>query len=93
VYCVWEDLHWADPSTLDVLTLFLDQAPSTRMLTVLAFRPEFTPPWGNRSHLGQLTLSRLGHSQVEALVEKVTSGKALPPEVVRQIVAKTDGVP
>jgi class 3 adenylate cyclase/predicted ATPase len=93
VYCAWEDLHWADPSTLEVLTLFLDQVPTTRLLALLTFRPEFTPPWGNRSHLSQLTLSRLGRSQVEALVEKVTSGKALPPEVVQQIVAKTDGVP
>ena len=60
VYCAWEDLHWADPSTLEVLTLFLDQAPTTRLLVLLTFRPEFIPPWGNRSHLSQMTLSRLG---------------------------------
>ena len=48
VYCAWEDLHWADPSTLEVLTLFLDQVPTTRLLALLTFRPEFTPPWGNR---------------------------------------------
>jgi predicted ATPase len=93
VYCAWEDLHWADPSTLEMLTLFLDQVPTTRLLVLLTFRPEFTPPWGNRSHLSQMTLSRLGRSQVEAMVEKVTGGKALPFEVVQQIVAKTDGVP
>jgi class 3 adenylate cyclase/predicted ATPase len=93
VYCTWEDLHWADPSTLDVLTLFLDQVPTTRLLAVLTFRPEFMPPWGNRSHLSQLTLNRLGRLQVEAMVAKVTGDKALPPEVVQQIVAKTDGVP
>ena len=93
VYCAWEDLHWADPSTLEVLTLFLDQVPTTRLLALLTFRPEFTPPWGNRSHLSQLTLSRLGRPQVEAMVEQVTGGKALPAEVVQQIVAKTDGVP
>src|SRR5262249_21320304 len=57
VLCAWEDLHWADPSTLEVLTLFLDQVPTTRLLAVLTFRSEFTPPWGNRSHLGQMTLS------------------------------------
>jgi class 3 adenylate cyclase/tetratricopeptide (TPR) repeat protein len=93
VYCAWEDLHWADPSMLEVLTLLLDQVPTARLLALLTFRPEFMPPWGNRSHLSQLTLSRLGHNQVEAMVERITGGKALPPEVVQQIVAKTDGVP
>ena len=93
VLCVWEDLHWADPSTLEVLTLLLDQVPTTRLVALLTFRPEFVPPWGNRSHLSQLTLSRLGRTQVEAMVEQVTGSTALPPEVVQQIVSKTDGVP
>jgi class 3 adenylate cyclase len=93
VYCAWEDVHWADPSTLEVLTLFLDQVPTTWLLALLTLRPEFTPPWGNRSHLSQMTLSRLGRSQIEAMVERVTGGKALPAEVMQQIVAKTDGVP
>ena len=78
VFCAWEDLHWADPSTLEVLTLLLDQVPTTRLLMLLTFRPEFTPPWGNRSHLSQMTLSRLGRPQVETMVEQVTGGKALP---------------
>jgi class 3 adenylate cyclase/predicted ATPase len=93
VYNVWEDLHWADPSTLEVLTLLVDQVPTTRLLALLTFRPEFLPPWGNRSHLSQLTLSRLGRPQVEAMVVKVTGEKVLPSEVLQQIVAKTDGVP
>src|SRR4029079_965452 len=82
-YTIWEDLHWADPSTLEVLTLVVDQAPTARLYVLLTFRPEFIPPWGNRSHLSQMTLSRLGRSQVEAMVERMTSGKALPPEVVQ----------
>lgn len=89
----WEDLHWADPSTLELLTLFLNQVPTTRLLTVLTFRPEFTPPWGSHSYLSQLTLSRLGRSHVEVMVEKITDGKALPREIKQQIVSKTDGVP
>src|SRR5262245_33029776 len=93
VYCTWEDVHWADPSTLEVLTLFLEQIPTTRMFTMLTFRPEFTPPWRPRSHLTQLTLSRLGRAQVEAMVEKVTGSKPLPSDVLHQIVTKTDGVP
>ena len=93
VYNTWEDMHWADPSTLEVLNLIVDQAPTASLYVLLTFRPEFTPPWGNRSHLSQITLSRLGRSQVEAMVECVTGGKALPPEVMQQIVVKTDGVP
>ena len=84
VYNTWEDIHWADPSTLEVLNLVVDQAPTASLYVLLTFRPEFTPPWGNRSHLSQITLSRLGRSQVEAMVECVTGGKALPPEVMRK---------
>ena len=93
LHCAWEDLHWADPSTLEVLTLLLDQAPTTRLLALLTFRPEFTPPWSPRSYLSQLTLSRLGRPHVEAMVAQVPGARTLPAEVVQQIVAKTDGVP
>ena len=93
VIYAWEDLHWADPSTLELLTLFLAQVPTKRILVVLTFRPEFTPPWGAHSYLSQLILSRLGRRHVEIMVEKVTGGKTLPQEVIQQIVSKTDGVP
>jgi class 3 adenylate cyclase/predicted ATPase len=90
---VWEDLHWADPSTLEFLSLLLDQAPTTRLLTLLTCRPEFRLPWSTRSYLTHLTLGRLGRVQVEAMIERLTGGKALPTEVVQQIVTRTDGVP
>jgi predicted ATPase len=93
VYCAWEDLHWVDPSTLEVLTLFVEQIPTARVFSVLTCRPEFTPPWSARSYLTHLTLSRLGPAQVETMVANVTGGKALPVDVVQQIVTKTDGVP
>ena len=93
VYCAWEDLHWVDPSTREVLTFFLEQIPTRRVFSVLTFRPDFIPLWNPRSYLTQLALSRLGRPHVEAMVEQVTSGKALPEEVLQQIVAKTDGVP
>jgi len=60
---------------------------------LLTFRPEFTSPWRPRSYITQLTLTRLGRQPVEAMVETITDGKPLPPEVVQQIIAKTDGVP
>ncbi|MBI3246176.1 MAG: AAA family ATPase [Deltaproteobacteria bacterium] len=93
IYCIWEDLHWADPSTLEVLQLLIDQAPTTRLLTLLTFRPEFTSPWRLRAHITQLTLNRLGRQQVETMVEQVTKGNRLPTDVLQQIVSKTDGVP
>jgi predicted ATPase len=93
VFCAWEDLHWADPSTLEFLTLFLDQVPAARLLTVLTFRPEFLPPWRPRAHIAQLTLNRLGRQPVEAMMEKIAGGKPLPPGVAQEIVHKTDGVP
>ena len=70
VYSAWEDLHWADPSTLELLTLFLDQVPTARMLALLTFRPEFTPPWGSRAYLSQLTFGPLDRTQVGEMVER-----------------------
>ncbi len=93
VLAVWEDLHWADPSTLDVLSLLLDQVSTARMLTLLTCRPEFRPPWVTHAPVTQVTLTRLGRAQVEAMLPSLTGRKALPPEIVEQVIAKTDGVP
>ena len=90
---VWEDVHWADPSTLDVLGQLIDQAPTAPLLVVLTFRPEFTPPWPARSHVKPLTLGRLERPQIEVMATRLAGGKALPAEVVEHIVQKTDGVP
>ena len=78
VYCAFEDLHWADPSTLELLGLLVDQVPTTRLLLMLTFRLEFTPPWLVRSSMTPITLSRLGRGEIETMIEKVTGGKALP---------------
>ena len=88
-----EDLHWVDPSTLEFLTLLLDQAPSARIFTLLTARPEFHSPWTPRSHITQLTLNRLTRKQTDLMVERVEGGKSLPVEIRRQIVDKTDGIP
>ncbi|MGE0827224.1 MAG: adenylate/guanylate cyclase domain-containing protein [Candidatus Binatia bacterium] len=93
VYLVWEDLHWIDPSSLDVLTLVLQQVPTSRALVVLTYRPDFTSPWRQRAHSTQLTLSRLGRQHVAAMVNQVMAQAVLSDEVIRQIVSRTDGVP
>ena len=93
VLVVWEDLHWADPSSLDFLSMLIDQTPTAPLLTLLACRPEFDPPWPARSHVTQLTLTRFTRPQIEEMVLHMAGGKRLPAEVVQQISAKTDGVP
>jgi class 3 adenylate cyclase/predicted ATPase len=90
---VWEDVHWADPSTLDLLGQLIDQAPTAPLLVVLTFRPVFSPPWPPRSHVRPLPLNRLERPQIEALAGRHAGGKRLPPEVFEHIVQKTDGVP
>ena len=90
---VMEDLHWVDPSTLELLSLLVDQGPTARILVLLTCRPDFSPPWTGRSHLTQVTLPRLPRRQAAEMTDRVAHGKALPPEVVAQVVAKTDGVP
>jgi class 3 adenylate cyclase/predicted ATPase len=93
VLVAWEDLHWADPTTLEYLGLLVEQAPTVPMLHVLTARPEFNPPWPQRSHMTPLVLNRLERPQVEALMSQRAGGKTLPAEVVQYIVVKTDGVP
>jgi class 3 adenylate cyclase len=93
VLAVWEDLHWADPTTLELLGLVIEQAPTVPMLHVLTSRPAFLPPWPPRSHLTSLVLNRLEPRQVEALITQRVGGKVLPAAVVRHVVTKTDGVP
>jgi TOMM system kinase/cyclase fusion protein len=93
VLFVMEDLHWVDPTTLELLSLLVDQGPTARILVLLTFRPDFPLPWTGRSHLTQMALHRLPRQQVAEMTDRVAHGKALPPEVVEQIVAKTDGVP
>jgi class 3 adenylate cyclase len=93
VLAVWEDLHWADPSTLELLELLLDHVPTARLLLVLTARPEFHPSWTPRSYVTQLTLTRLPRHQSEEMVLRVTGGKPVPTEVLAQVVAKTDGIP
>jgi predicted ATPase len=90
---ILEDVHWTDPSTLEMLDLLMDQVATAALLVVLTCRPEFAPPWGLRSYLTPIALTRFTRSQVEAMVEQVTEGRPLPAEVVQQIVEKTDGVP
>ena len=90
---VWEDLHWADPSTLELLATYVEQAPTAALLNVLTFRPDFTAPWPHRSHMTPITLNRLERVEGEAIITHLAGGKAVPREVVDRIADKADGVP
>ena len=93
VFMVFEDVHWADPTTLEVLELVIDRIQGARVLGVITHRPEFAPPWHSHSHVTALALNRLGRDQCAAMVPDVAGGKPLPAQVLDEIVAKTDGVP
>jgi TOMM system kinase/cyclase fusion protein len=90
---VVEDLHWVDPTTLEWLGMLVEQVPTAALLVVLATRPEADVVWARHSHHLQLTLSPLAPDQVAAIVEAITGGRRVPPELLDEIVKKTDGVP
>ncbi|MEH2556280.1 putative ATPase/class 3 adenylate cyclase [Bradyrhizobium algeriense] len=93
VLALYEDVHWADPTSLELLDLLVDRVQGAPVLVLITFRPEFEPPWTRHAHVAALTLSRLSRRQGAAMVTRLSGGKALPPPVLDQIVAKTDGVP
>jgi class 3 adenylate cyclase/tetratricopeptide (TPR) repeat protein len=93
IYNVWEDLQWADPSTLELIDLLLERAPTAPILVLLTFRPEFVPPWRMPEQSTSISLARLGEAHAAAMIAGITAHKALPADVLKQIVSKTDGVP
>ncbi|MBH5398732.1 AAA family ATPase [Bradyrhizobium sp. CNPSo 4010] len=93
VLALYEDVHWADPTSLELLDLLVDRVQGAPVLVLITFRPEFAPPWTRHAHVTALTLSRLSRRQGAAIVARLSGGKALPAAVLDQIVAKTDGVP
>ena len=93
VLFILEDLHWTDPTTLELLNLLIDQTPTASMLVLLTCRPHFQPSWTQRSYLTEVAVTRLAQPQVARMVERLAGGTALPHEVMQQIGERTDGVP
>jgi predicted ATPase len=93
VLMVWEDVHCSDPTTRESLDLLIDRVATLRVLVIITFRPEFSPPWVGRPHVTMLTLNRLPRRQRAEMIAYVTGGKTLPREIADQIVDRTDGVP
>jgi class 3 adenylate cyclase len=93
VLALFKDVHWIDPSTLELLSLVIERIRRLPVLVLVTFRSEFQPPWTGHAHVTTLTLSRLDRRQGSDLVARVTGDKPLPAEIVEQIVARADGVP
>lgn len=87
-----EDLHWADPTTLELLGQLVYEAPSAALCLLLTARPEFAPPFPTIGVL-QLQLNRLERAQIDALATRVAGNKTLPPAVLEKVASRTDGVP
>ncbi|QRK11914.1 protein kinase [Archangium violaceum] len=90
---VVEDVHWADPSTLELLGYLLEQVEGQRLLLVLSARPDFHATWTAHPRLHPLTLERLSPEDTATLVRESAGGRTLPPGVVQQLVVRTDGIP
>src|SRR5260370_293508 len=90
---VFEDAHWYDPTSIELLGLILERAQRLPVLVIITFRHEITPPWPSCPPVTALTLNRLARRAAAALVEQTSGGRRLPPAVVDEIVAKTEGVP
>jgi len=93
VLMLFEDAHWIDPTSLELLTLTVARARQLPLLLLVTARPEFTPPWPADAHVTTQALARLGRREGATLVERSAGGKALPAEILEQILARTDGVP
>jgi predicted ATPase len=90
---LFEDAHWADPTTLEVMDLLIHRVRNLPLLIVLTHRPEFASRWSHYGHVTALTLAKLTRPQCTAMVSRLCGGKALPADLFEQILGKTDGVP
>src|SRR5215467_11602392 len=93
VLMVYEDVHWSDPTTRELLDLTVDGVISLSVLLIITYRPEFTPPWAGRSHVTLLSLNRLPPRHRTEMITHVTGGKSLPKEIATRIMDRTDGIP
>jgi class 3 adenylate cyclase/predicted ATPase len=93
VLMIFEDAHWTDPSSLELFDRAVDRISSMRVLLVVAYRPEFSPPWIGRPHVTALTINRLTRHEGEALIDRVVGNKSLPANVRQDIIERTDGIP
>jgi predicted ATPase len=93
VLMIFEDAHWADPTSLEVFGRVVDRVRSLRVLLIVTFRPDFDPPWVGRAYVTFLAINRLGEREIIAMIEGVIGNKALPANIRQDIIERTDGIP
>jgi len=93
VLMIFEDAHWTDPTSLEAFGRTVDRIKTLRALLIVTFRPEFNAPWVGQSHVTSLMLSRLGEREAAAIIARLVGNGELPPDVMAEIVERTDGIP
>src|SRR6476660_2780439 len=93
VLMIFEDVHWLDPTSLEVLGRTVDRLKTLRVLLIITYRPEFEPPWVGRPYVSALSLNRLGEREIAAMIDRVAGNKALPESTRQDIIERTDGIP
>jgi class 3 adenylate cyclase/predicted ATPase len=93
VLMIFEDVHWIDPTSLEVLGRTVDRIRTLPALLIVTFRPEFNAPWVGQSHVMSLMLNRLGEREAGAIIARLVGNKKLPADVLAEIVERTDGIP
>jgi TolB-like protein/class 3 adenylate cyclase/predicted ATPase len=93
VVMIFEDAHWIDPTSRELLDLMIERIRTLPVLLIVTFRPEFQPPWTGQDQVTALALNRLDRQDRAVLVERVAGGRALPDDVVSRIAERTDGIP
>jgi class 3 adenylate cyclase/predicted ATPase len=90
---IFEDAHWADPTSLELMGRLASHVASHRVLMVISFRPEFEPPWSHQAHVAALVLNRLGPDDVDVMINHIVGNNPLPAPVRQDIIERTDGIP
>jgi class 3 adenylate cyclase len=93
VLMIFEDAHWADPTSLEAIGRAVDRIATHRVLLLITFRPEFQPPWIGQPHVTALTINRLTRHEVDAMIDRVVGNTLLPAHIRQDIIERTDGIP
>ena len=93
ILMIFEDAHWIDPTSLEVLSRVVDRIRTLRVLLVVTYRPEFDPQWIGQPHVTTLTINRLARREIAAMIERVAGNKPLPTNMREDIIERTDGIP